>query len=209
MKKLFYLFMIGLMSLSMACNNADKDTNADTNNDSENKEDVVSNDTKDTDCELTLTDFRTFCGIEDGATIDDVIEMYGQPDSTSSVDDDSYWAYFFTSSYYPLTVEVCDSDKKIWTVYVEILSYDMESDVKTATTLLNMDECVSSLLGKDIYYAEAVLGDNYSYEDKETYDSYIYDDDDFTIEVVLDYYYEQDTDCGRIMVYFFDQLPEE
>lgn len=193
------------MSLSMACNNS-----TDTNNGSDNEKDVVSNDTKGTDCELTLTDFRTFCGIEDGATIDDVIEIYGQPDSTSAVDEGSYWAYFFSGSSYPLTVEASESDKKILTVYIEILSIDeMQNDIKTAITLLNIDECVGSLLGKDIYYADAVLGDNYSYEDKETYDSYTYDIEDSSIEVVLDYYHDQDSDCGGIMVYFFDQLPDE
>ncbi|MBN2892663.1 MAG: hypothetical protein JXL97_12415 [Bacteroidales bacterium] len=205
MKKLLYLFLIGLLSLTFSCKESTEKDNT-----KDDKDDNIEVKVDEKKCELDLEDFRTFCGIKDGQTLDDVIELYGKPDSIAPVDGDSYWAYFFINSTYPLTVEAAEKDGKIWTVYMEILSIDyMYSDIETAIDLLHIDDCVGSLLGEDIDYAEKVLGKNYSYEAKSSYDSYIYDDEDFSIEVVLDYYYEQYTKCTRIMVYFFDQLPED
>ncbi len=199
-----YLFLIGLLSFTFACKETEK---TDKEDDKDDEEQVVE---KDKPCTLKVEDFRTFCGISSGQTIDDVIEIYGEPDKKSDVSEDSYWAYYFTNTNYPLTVEASNIDGKIWTVYVEILSIDnMYKDIETALELFGIEKCQGSLLGEDITYAEKVMGKNYYYEKKDSYDSYIYDAEDFSIEIVLDYYYEQDTKCTRIMVYFFDQLPEE
>ena len=107
-------------------------------------------------------------------------------------------------------MEVSDSSGIIWSIYLEILSIpEMEKDIETAIDLFFIDDCMGSLLGEDIEYAENVLGDNYVFEANDAYDSYIYDTKDSSIKVILDFFNEQDSKCTRIMVYFFDQLPSQ
>ncbi len=163
------------------------------------------------DCKLIVQDFKTFCGITSGQTFEDVKNLYGEPDTFEDVGEgDSYWVYYFTETNYPMTLEVHKGDQKIWTVYMEILSIDnMYNDIETAIDVLNIEKCIGKLLGQDITYAHSVMGKDYYYEDKGDFKSYIYDAEDFSIEVVLDYYVEQYSKCTRIMVYFFEQLPDE
>jgi hypothetical protein len=199
MKKLFTFLMIGLLSFAISCKDSKKDETA-------NNEET----TKTEKCKLTLEDFRSFCGLKSGSTLDDAIKIYGKPDSTSAAEEGSYWAYFFLDTNYPLTIEVAEKDKKIWTVYFEILTLGdkMQSDIDKAGSIFKLSKCVASLVGQGKDYAKSVMPTEFTNEAKTYYETFIWDVEDFSIEVVLDFYYEQSYKCTRIMVYFFDQLPE-
>ncbi len=196
MKKIIYVILLGVIPFLFACENTSQTTE---------NEDVTE---EQTDCSLGMDDFRTFCGLKSGQTLDDVIELYGDPDSLQPVDKDSYWAYYFTTSAHPLIFEISAIDKKIWSIGIEALSVkNYEKDIAEIINLYKMEECKGYLLGKEKDIVEKIIGKDFSKTDEQdcfTYDYYFSDE----VQVSLSFYEEQDYKCTQIVVFFMEQIPE-